>query len=764
MAKDALHGVTNVEIKAKPPCAKPLVEQLEIMEEYTRTYKAFESEPKDIREAACLRVLYPRLFREIEPGDLFVGRFDTLPIGFGSVTSLGGVGHYCVFGKLSEFKEKFKEKQLQDRVSALEDFWLKKDLRSRFLEEYLDEKLLGFFNEDGMAAPLIAGVRLSGMMLDYNKLVRLGIEGLEAEIRQYQKQAPDNSFYQACLSCLELFRECCDTLKQQTIKTLELSQDQQQKKDLTVIIESLSVIRSQPPKTFHQAIQLVWLYAILGGIINYGRLDDVVGSFLKHDLENGVIDEETAYRYVKNLWWLIENKRTTVNGRVIVGGRGRHNPKAADLFVKLALRVCKECRYVEPQFTLRLYKDTSAEIFDMAMDCLASGATYPTLYNDEVNVPAVMAMMGVDEKTAEQYVPFGCGEFTLVGMAVGTPNVCLNVAKTLALTLTQGYDPYDGVDKSGPVIFQPLEKLKTFEAFYGEYRKLHDYYCQLSADAQITSFKFQKQSVSYLFDSILTNDCLSRGKAILDGGVRYLGGCNETYGNTNCADGLYAIKKLVFEDHKYTLLDFKQALLNDYVGYEALQRDILRCAKYGNDIKEVDEIAVQAYNDLTCCVKEAGRARGLDFFGIVIINNMANTTWGNKTAATPDGRKAHVYLAPSNNPQGGADKNGPTAMLNSLLKLDPKQHLGAVQNIKFQKTFFQENLDKIKLMFQTYFKNGGCQLMVTVIDSGALQDALVHPEKYPDLIVRVSGFSAVFVELDRNVQTELLSRTLYDGA
>ncbi len=121
-----------------------------------------------------------------------------------------------------------------------------------------------------------------------------------------------------------------------------------------------------------------------------------------------------------------------------------------------------------------------------------------------------------------------------------------------------------------------------------------------------------------------------------------------------------------------------------------------------------------------------------------------------------------MYMNPANNPQGGANKNGPTAMLNSLAKLDAKYHAGSVQNIKFSPDFFNDNREMIKALFKTYFAKGGCHIMVTVVGRGVLEDAVKHPENYKDLIVRVSGFSAVFVNLEADIQQELMSRVLYD--
>lgn len=762
MAKtDILKATTNVEILPKLPIQKTPEEQIEIMELYTETYARYENDSKEVREIECLRVLYPRLFREIEEEDLIAGRFDFLPIGFGCVTSTGGVGHYCVFNKLENFKKDCTEDQKQ-RIDKLIDFWQHRDTKAQFVENYMDGVIMNAFSNASYACPTCAGIRLSGMMLNYNKLLKVGINGLRKEI-DIRDNLGENPFYDGCRKALDLFAECCDYLSDQALAIKEKASPDR-KVELQRISDSLLFIKSKPPKTFHQATQLVWLYALLAGVINYGRLDDVLGEYLSNDLDCGELTYEEAKRIIKSLWKLIENKRTTVNGRVIIGGRGRKNPEAADRFGRICLEVCRECRYVEPQFTFRLYEDTPEDMFDMAMTCLAEGATYPTLYNDCAHIPGLMNCMRVNEREAEQYAPFGCGEINLVGMTIGTPNSIINLTKTLNIALNEGVDPYDGLYKAGPVKLKKLEDIESYEDFYeNQYGKLHDYYVQLCAQAQANSYKLLNENVSFLFNSILMNNCLEKGKSLLDGGVRYLGGCCETYGNINCSDSLYAIKKMVFDEKKYTLREINNALLADFNGYEKMRKDLLECAKYGNDIDEVDEIAIECYNRVSQGIRKAGIEQGLDYYGIVIINNEANTKWGLKTSASADGRKNLVYLNPSNNPQGGADKNGPTAMLNSLVKLPVRFQVGSVQNIKFQKNFFNENKELLKKLFKAYFKKGGCQLMVTVVDSGALEDAMIHPEKYPDLIVRVSGFSAVFVNLRKETQKELLSRTLYDS-
>ncbi|MCU6747311.1 pyruvate formate lyase family protein [Faecalicatena acetigenes] len=758
-----VEGSQNVEVSEKIPCEKSLVEQLEIMETYTAVHKKFSGASKERREVECLKVIFPRMFRSIERQDLFAGRLDFLPIGFGTVTSIGGVGHYCVFNKLRAFQKEIKKQgtEYSDRVEALYQYWLRHDLKTQYCREVLTETTIGRFID--VEYPLIATARLSGMMLDYPKLLENGIRGLKNSILEKLSGDPHNEFYKASLACLELVTASADALKEQAQKQIkELKEtDQKRKKELERIVAGLEKIREDKPETFHEALQLFWLYALLAGVINYGRLDDFLGPYLAADLDNGRLTEQEAYAYIKSLWTMIENRRTTVNGRIIVGGKGRKHPKEADRFLHIAMKVCKDCRYVEPQFTLRLTKETTEEIWKEALDALGAGATYPTLYNDEVNVPAVAYGMRVSKEDAERYVPFGCTEFVLWGQSTGTPNICINLLKLLNIYMNEGIDPMDGKYKLGKISPRKLEDIKSFEEFYDGYKEVLDYYMDLSVEAQYRSYEVMNEQVSFLFTSILMDDCIERGKALLDGGVKYLGGTCETYGNINTSDSLWAIKHLVFDTKRYTLGEIEQAVLANYSGYEDIRKACLACDKYGNDLETADTMANSLYEYVAKGIRDRGIRIGMQYFLIVISNNSLNTEWGIRTSASPDGRLAGIYMNPANNPQGGADKNGPTAMLNSLATFDAKYHAGSVQNIKFEKAMFNKNKSLIKAMFKAYFEKGGCHLMVTVVDKGALEDAMVHPENYPDLIVRVAGYSAVFVNLDRSVQEELLSRSLY---
>ncbi len=756
MAKINIDGVQNVEVSIKIPCEKPMMEQLDIMEAYTKAHQDSAGLDKAKREINCLKTIYPALFRSIEDDDLIAGRLDFLPIGFGCVTSVGGVGHYCVFHKLRAFKEQLDREEDKARVDVLYDYWQDHDVKSLYCHDILNDTTTGRLID--CKYPFMATARLSGMMLNYNKLMRLGINGIIEEC----KTKNQNGFIEASIEAMELLKKVIERQQELVKEAAAKNDDPKRQAECQLMLDSLEHIKEHKPETFHQALQLFWIYALCAGVINYGRMDMVLGSFLKHDIDRHIINEDDAYRYLKSLWRMIENRRTTVNGRIIVGGVGRENVEACDMFTRICLRVCKDTRYVEPQFTLRFNKETPDDIMDMAYECIASGATYPTLYNDDVNVPAVEYAMRVERKIAEQYIPFGCGEFVIQGKSVGTPNTLLNVLKILQLALNEGYDPMDHILRAGPMKVKALSEIKGFDELYDQYKELLDYYFTLSVEAQTYSYQIMNEQVSFLYTSILMDDCIGREKALLDGGVEILGGTNEIYGSINASDALYAIKELVYESKKYTLEQLNEAALHDFVGYETIQRDLLDVAKYGNDDAGCDEMANDLYEYIAKGIRQKGIDANLGYYLIVISNNQTNTDWGHETDASLDGRKRGVYMNPANNPQGGAAKSGPTACLNSLAKFKAKYHGGSVQNMKFTPRMMHDDKEKVKALFDTYFKKGGCQLMVTCVDHGVLEDAQKHPENYPDLIVRVAGYSAIFVNLTPDIQAELLSRELYD--
>ena len=748
----------NVTAAPKEPLYYNDVEQLEVMVKYTDVHAAFSQKQKLEREMACLHVLFPKMFRPMYEDDLIVGRYDAFAIGFGSVTSIGAPGHYCRFDQLKKMKQRMNVEQ-NETIDRLLDYWKNRDTREIFYQDNLMENVLGRFVD--VLNPVIVTARFSGMYLDYNTLLDNGIDGLKNKILAHKNiNANSASLYDAMIDALDLLSETVHfhfTEVETKISHENLSP--KRRRQMERLRDSLASIEHNKPTTMIAAMQLAWLYSCLAGVVNYGRMDDYLGDYLVADLKSGRLSEQEAIELIESQWRLIEVKRTNVNGRVIVGGKGRWHEANADVFCKLAIEATKRARLVEPQFTLRFYEGMDPEIIANAMDSIGTGNTYPILYNDDANVPAVMKMMHVSEEDANQYVPFGCGEYVLSGRGVGTPNACINLLKTLTITLNNGIDPWDGLYKAGEHKIKPMKEIENFDDLFNEYKGLLRYYIENAAKAHAASYEVMNQQVGFIFTSILTYDCIGRGKTVLDRGAFHRGGTCEMYGNMNAADSLMALKKLVFDEKRFTLTKIQEILAVDFDDYADVKQLMIESPKFGNDIDEVDSIAAELH-EFTCfeIAKQAPRV-GLDSWLVVVINNQVNTEWGRATASSPDGRIAGMYMSNANNPQSGADVNGPTAMLNSLAKIRSDINAGTVQNIKFSYKLFNQDRVKVLALFKTYFKKGGPQLMVNIVNQADLIDAFHHPELHRDLIVRVGGFSARFVNLDRDVQQEIMDRT-----
>jgi pyruvate-formate lyase len=200
----------------------------------------------------------------------------------------------------------------------------------------------------------------------------------------------------------------------------------------------------------------------------------------------------------------------------------------------------------------------------------------------------------------------------------------------------------------------------------------------------------------------------------------------------------------------------------DFAGCASEQALMLNAPKYGNDTPIADAMAMQVHNQICHVTRNQRDRTSLHSYLVVIINNHANTILGRKTAASADGRQSGSRMANANNPAPGMDKNGLTALFNSMVKLDPTIHAGSVQNMKFSSELFTGAMrPKLEALLRTYFVKGGTQAMISVVRRGDLEAALREPEKYQNLMVRVGGFSARFVELMKDVQLEILDRTLY---
>lgn len=734
---------------------------------FTRTYQEHHDDPIAIREAHCLDVIARSLYLPMEEGDLLAGRVRIAEVGFSSEPLLGrSVAFYYDPQRFQEVMDspELTADQRKELAEILE-YWKKEETRRNIraaFPEYMKQAMPEdiYWEHSEIAFPLY---RVIGLYMDFNKLLRLGLNGLRAEALARReiaaKNGGDEALFTGMVMALDSLKGLCLRYAVLAEETAGAAREEQRRQDMQVLAAALRAIAERAPETFVEALQLAWLYIMVSGCLNYGRMDDYMGDFLAADLEAGRITEAKALAYLQSLWRILAARKTVFHGRVVIGGKGRHNEANADRFALLAIEASRTVGEIEPQLSLRFYKGQNEALMEKALDCIGQGRTYPMLYNDEVNIPAVRDALEVTEEEAQDYLMLGCGEYMLNHRSFASPNGIINLLKALESTLYNGRDML--YEKDLGLKLGGLESYATFEELYAAYLKQVTYYVEILAQQEQLEYEVCAKTASFLYMTMLFDDCMERGKGIFDGGIHYLGGTLETYGNVNTINSLYAVKQLVYDQKAVSPGELLAAMKADFKGYETLQRRLLEAEKYGNDLAGVDEFAQRFHRDVCSIVRSQKDRTALHSYLVVIINNEANTILGRFTGASPDGRNAREPMANGNNPTGGTDKRGLTAMLNSLVKLDTHIHAGSVQNMKFSPELFNGHREVAKAALQTYWENGGAQAMITVVSRDDLEQAMLYPERYSNLMVRVGGFSARFVTLSPDVQREIASRTCY---
>lgn len=742
-----------------------ITDEIDIYEQFTDLYKKWEHN-KGKREIECMRIQYPLCMENIEDGDLIAGKGEfNQAIGFSPQPKCNKLGYFLNEDKAQEilnhpdipanYREKFKQ---------LVTFWTTEETTYKTRAAYPPEMVKAlpsdnWTGEPGIAFPLY---RMSGTQFNYRKLLTLGIEGLYNEVHEHLERSERDSakqqLYKNMLEGLDLFTEVCLFYAHLISEKEKETTDANRRTELRTMHENVKHVSRKKPKTLWQAIQLSYLYCQFSGSQNFGRMDEYLGDFLVNDLQNGTLDNAAALNLIVNYWKTIEWRNRVYDSRLTLGGKGRVNEKNANTFAMLALEATAKANTVAPQITLRFYEGQDQALMDKALDVLGKGTTFPMLYNDDVNIPAVQNAFNISQQEAINYIPYGCGEYTIYHKSVGTPSGVINLPEALLVTLNNGCDPVTG-NRTGLALGEP-HNFNDFNSLWEAYQQQVEYFVEQLACQEKLEYDMAADAGPHIYFSLLYDDCISRGKAIYDGGVRYLGGTLETYGNTNVADSLVAIKQLVFEQQKLTLPELVTILKSNFTGYDLQRKWMLEAPKYGNDHNEADAMKVAVDKHVSITTRSMAPKVGLHSYLVVIINNDANTIMGRHTGATPDGRLQGTFLANANAASGGMDKSGVTALLNSLVKPDVNLHAGAVQNLKFSKELFTQHKPQLSALLSGYFSNGGAQAMITVINHQDLENALKNPAQYQNLIVRVGGFSARFVELPRDVQEEIVSRTL----
>lgn len=622
---------------------------------------------------------------------------------------------------------------------------------------------------------------------DYPKVLRVGFRGLCEEIGA-ALEAQDDDVKQATLRSMQIACEAVPAFAQRYAEEAERQAAQASPDRAAELLEIARICRRvpwEPASTFHEALQSLWFTHMLvmvcesypGPGVSFGRFDQYLYPYLRDDLDAGRLTLEQA-RELLDCFWIKPNYAYDFQGRlgrnqginssfgqlVTLGGCGPDGEDRSNALTYLCLDVIERMNLLEPKPNVRLHKRTPDALMTRVCEILAHAQGAPFLLNFDESAMRGLVWQGVPEDEVWDYAPVGCLENTMQGNdRSGTVDVNLNLAKAVELTMFGGWD-CAAQRRVGPPTPDP-RSMKTWAEFEAAFRKQLSFcLCRLiDLNNRADTLRALYEPTPYL--SSLVGGCIEHGRDVTAGGAVHNYITVEGVALATAADSLSAVKRLVFDTGRVAMSDLASALATNFDGHEFLRQLLLNKApKYGNDDPEADKMArdvthawvEEAWRHVTPFTGKRYRAGYLSWnYGIA---------YAPATAATPDGRKRGAFLANGVAAVNGMDRQGPTATAKSVgaLGLDVVPN-GDSHTITLSPSMIRnaEGIAKLAGFLRGYLEEGGTALQINLIDSDTLRDAQGHPGDYRNLLVRVTGYNAYFVNLGREIQNEIIARTAH---
>ncbi len=587
----------------------------------------------------------------------------------------------------------------------------------------------------------------------------------------------------ACDGAITLTRRYADLARDLAAKAT----DPAKKAEYESRAESLDWIATETPRTFWEACQMTMLYNVFlkaendPGVTSIGRFDQYTWPFLKADLEAGRITMEEAQDYVDGFFLKINTfyyggfgknaqtagighlgQHTTIGGTIPETGEDAVNPVSY-----MVLETMARLDLHEPTISLRVTKNTPKEMWDCAMAASTRVGGLPLLQNDEVIIPSLMKELNFSLEDARNFAFIGCQEITGSGNDYPAPNGSamghngIYWAIALLMAINNGINPINGAQCPEKVRSGYLYDMDTFEDVKAAFEKICTWMMTWSASLNNLTEHEYPRLFPYPNLSISTEGCMEKGKDVSEGGAKYNSYGGTATGLATTADSLTALKYIVYDKKIATREEFLQAVLDNWEGHEELRQIVLNTVPhYGNNDPYADE-AMTYVMDLYYNITRAFSTCRCTTYKCGTFGASDHVVQGEITWATPDGRKTGDPIADACSPAQGRDKNGPTSVLTSSTKFDHGHYLdGMAVNLKIHPTSPQgdEGMTKLENLTQTYFNQGGMEVQYNVVDGKTLRKAQKHPEKYHNLVVRIAGFSAYFVDMTTEMQNDIISR------
>lgn len=751
----------------------------------TEAYEKFATEPPVLKRAYTLREILEKMTLFMDDEELFVGHPSPQPR---SPIVCPELGARWILADIDSFASR-----PADAVAVTEENkTVLRDCLEKWQNLSLDSVVAGLISKEAKGAMAEAMITIGGqgtaqgnISINYTKLLSKGLRGIIDEIdRKMDGFVPGDiegtnklTFWKAAkISCEAVITFADRYAKLAAQKAAETS-DEKRREELLEIAATLKRVPEHPAHTFREALQSIWLvYTVLHiesdpHAILLGRFDQYMYPFYIKDVEEGRLTEDEALELVATLWIkctaiikLMDSVTTrTFAGfplfqNVTLGGQGTRGEDVCNDLTRIVLDAATVARVTQPSIGFRYHNKVDSDTLLKVCETIREGLGYPAIMNDNCIVPKHL-VRGATLEEARNYCT-NCVETDVEGMTDSRAHSgYVNFPKCLLLALCDGFDPSTG-RQVGPRTGTP----ECFDDLMKAYEKQLAHFVRLIVEAYDLIDGAHAIYAPEPFISSLLDDCIERGLSRQAGGTRYNFSGIFGVGLASAADSMAALRKLCYDSENVALGDMIDALKNDFQGAEEIRILCSKAPKFGNDDDYVDLIARDLAHIFCKEVVSHPSMRGA-FYIPELHSVSTHVYFGELTGATPDGRSAGVAFSDGASPVGGSDRNGPTASVRSMTKVDHQEVLqGVLFNQKFSPSLMNSPaaISLLSDYIRTWCDLGGHHIQFNIISTDSLRAAQKDPAAYRDLIVRVAGYSAYFTELNENTQNEIIARTEHE--
>ena len=664
-------------------------------------------------------------------------------------------------------------------------YWRGRSMRERIFSEVPEEwraayeagLFTEFMEQRAPGHTALDGAIYEQGMLDYKNQIKDRITRLDylddpqASDRYEQLKAMDIAC-DAAIIFAERHAALAESMAGKTV-------DPARKEELEEIARICRKVPAHRPDTFHEALQMYW-FVHLGTITELngwdamtpGHIDQHLQPFYEKETAAQALDRDGAKELLACLWIKVNNHTAppkvgvtakesgTYNDftQINLGGLKGDGSDGSNDLSYLALEVSDELHLLQPQPSVHISRVTPDRFLKAASRVIRKGYGYPSVFNSDA-VVMEQIRVGKSIEDARQGGTSGCIETGAFGKEAYILTGYLNVPKILEITLNNGHDPLSG--KKVGLETGRAEQFANFAELYEAFEKQLEYIVGLKIRVNNYIERMYAKYSPAPFLSVVISDCIEKGRDYYDGGPRYNTNYIQCCGIGTVTDSLSAINTHVFEDRRVAMAALLDALKTNFSKAEKL-RQILwnKTPFFGNDDERADTIMRRVYDSLFSAIDGRANTKGT-VYHLNMLSTTCHVYFGKMLGATPNGRLAHLPMSDGTSPSQGCDRNGPTAVIKSLSKMDQIKSGGTLLNQRFLPSVLQseQDLDKLCSLVRTYFSLGGHHVQFNVVDTKTLKLAQEQPDDYRNLLVRVAGYSDYFVDLDKEHQEEIISRT-----